>query len=243
MYQSLQDAQTWVLGKAGPNTLLKYTLSEARHDALHTASTSTSSTMTTKTDKDLTEGFANEHPHTALLYPVWKHPNDIATYQQQNNTMVAMIFNILAWDTMLQHILPPGVDGIDVVLRNTAGQAFTYRLEGPKALYVGPGDWHDGEYDHLEQVVSFVNDEDHNDNDGTYDKMEYWMSIYPSDDLQQRDAVTPIVMTVGVAVIFIVMIITLMLYDINVVRTNKVILDAAANSNAILAVRRDAFSH
>lgn len=239
LYQALQAAQTWVLGTAGPNTLLQYTLSQARHDALHAVKGGASTQLLPEdspTNNQTVEGFANEHPHTALVFPVWKYPDDIDRYQN-NNTMVAVIFNILAWDTMLQHILPPGVVGIDCVLRNSAGQAYTYRLQGPMAIYVGQGDWHDAEYNHLEQIVSFANPNDNADDADVSNKMEYWFSIYPSAALHEtHENLTPIIMTVGLAVIFVLMMITLVLYDVNVVRKNKVILDAAAHSNAILAV-------
>lgn len=250
LYTALQQAQTWVVGKAGPNTLLKYTLSEARHDALHTTGT---------LEHNIT-GFANNHPHTALVYPVWKYPlypqeeyqdsttttttpnaptttittTMTTTTTGNNNTLVAMVFNIVPWDTILQNILPPGVVGIDVVLHNTAGQTFTYRLDGPTASYAGSGDWHDTEYNHLEQVVSFGNPE----REQGQGQMEYWFSIYPSRAFaESHDDPTAIIMTIGLAIVFIAMLGTFVLYDAHVVRKNNVILDAAANSNAILAVR------
>ena len=68
----------------------------------------------------------------------------------------------------------------------SVGQAFTYRLQGPMAIYVGPGDWHDVEYDHLEQIVSFANPNDNSDDAELSNKMEYWFSIYPSDALHDQ---------------------------------------------------------
>ena len=234
LYHALKAARTWVLGRAGPNTLLQYTLSEAGHDALHLAP-----------ETNVT-GYANQHPHTALIYPVWQH----APPQQEEgevegagvvggdntndkNTLVAMIFNILPWDKLLQHVLPDGVAGIDCVLRNNVGQAFTYRIDGPVARYIGPGeDYHSRQFD--EQAVSW---EFRNPQDTNTTHITYSMTLYPSNELHEtHTSRMPVVMAVGVAAIFLAMMITFSFYDAHVVRKNNKIVNAAANSNAILAV-------
>lgn len=233
LYQALHQAQTWVLGRAGPNHLLHYTLSEAGHDALHLAP-----------DTNVT-GYANQHPHTALVYPVWKNalvPQDDQAQVTDTNpgTLVAMILNILPWDKLLQHVLPDGVEGIDCVLRNNVGQAFSYRILGSVATYMGAGDhYHSREFE--EQAVSwdFANPQDTNQA-----HIFYSMTLYPSAALHDTHTNTmPVVMAVGVAIIFLAMMITFALYDAHVVRKNNKIVDAAANSNAILAVSMRKWRH
>lgn len=266
LYDRLQARQTWVLGTAGPNPLIDYTVSQEDHDALHTAVSRTyvkSSSGQTSSDSvdpvnakeqnpnQAQPGFANHHPHTGLVYPVWEtnakqvdNLSNTATFLSTTPgdavKMVGMLVNIIPWDMYLQHLLPDGVQGITCVLRNTAGQAFTYQLNGPEATYVGPDDLHDPEFAEYEFTVPFAfttsTFEDEVDDDT--EDLRYWLSVYPGQELRNAYSNrTPLAMALAVGVIFIAVALTFGVYDRKVVTKNNKILDAAADSNAILAVR------
>ena len=51
-------------------------------------------------------------------------------------------------DAAWRNLLPQGVEGIFAVLHNSCGQAFTYKIDGPDALYLGEGDKHETAYDY-----------------------------------------------------------------------------------------------
>ena len=70
----------------------------------------------------------------------------------------------LYWKVYFTDILPPGADGIYVVLESDAkaeNQTITYRIDGPDVTYLGGGDRHDKSFDHLEQsqdTAEFIRD-------------------------------------------------------------------------------------
>ncbi|CAB9529137.1 Receptor-type guanylate cyclase gcy [Seminavis robusta] len=240
-YQQMYDAMTqtnhWVMGIAGPNTLIDYTISEQQHDELHSASELNSINNT---------GFANDHPHTALLYPVYRdkdasHPSG----SDINSPQVAMILNVIPWDNYIKRLLPHGVNGIYCVLHNSAGQHFTYSISGPDAAYLGPEDFHERDFDEYEVRITFdqfldlapstVN-ESYTGVFANYGNLEYWFSIYPSKELKSGyETNTPIIFAAVVVAVFVFMTVTFILYDRYVTRKNNKILDAATHSNAILA--------
>ena len=245
-YDAMMATKHWVMGKAGPNTLIEYTHSEEAHDELHYSSERAKNTT----------GFANDHPHTALVYPVYRdkdssHPtgNDVLS------PIVAMIMNIIPWDNYLKRLLPKGVNGIYCVLQNSAGQAFTYQIDGSDAEYLGPGDLHEIEFDDQEYKISFADflgnpseyiregnitnatalkEEAAAQGDGN---LQYWFLIYPSQELQSAYKTNlPEIFTAVVAFIFVFMALTFFVYDRFVISKNNKIMDAATQSNAILAV-------
>jgi hypothetical protein len=66
------------------------------------------------------------HPHTSLLVPVFEEPND------DTSKVVGMLTMIIAWDKNLADLLPEDTAGVVCVLKNTCGQAYTYKIEGNK---------------------------------------------------------------------------------------------------------------
>jgi hypothetical protein len=66
-----------------------------------------------------------QHPHCPYLFPVFDEPGN------RSSAIVAMFVAVLPFDRYLVNLLPPGVGGIDAVLRNhRSNQSFTYRLAG-----------------------------------------------------------------------------------------------------------------
>ncbi len=59
-------------------------------------------------------------------------------------------------DVSSRNLLPDGVVGIQIVVRNSCGQNFTYELDGPKATYLGGTDSHETKYNDYEVVVNMT---------------------------------------------------------------------------------------
>jgi hypothetical protein len=144
--------------------LIDYTISQEDHDALHSAASQLvhDAAATTAEEDDSASsgsdesvkpievsGFANDHPNTAFVYPVFRELNT------DSSDIVAMVVNVLPWDNYLKNALPDGVDGIYCVLHNSFGQAFTYVVNGQDATYLGEGDLHDKTYDDMEFTAYF----------------------------------------------------------------------------------------
>lgn len=77
---------------------------ENEHDALHST---------------LPEG-ETEHPHSFFFHPVHKDSND------PRSDVVAVVSGGSAWDAALRNLLPEGVNGITVVVKNNCNQTYTY---------------------------------------------------------------------------------------------------------------------
>lgn len=92
---------------------------------------------------------AFNNPHLFLFEPVF------AKLHRPESKLVGFVMAVLAWDVYVTKLLPDGVDGIYVVLRNSCDQNMTYELRGTSAHYLGDYDAHDPAYDDTELVVPF----------------------------------------------------------------------------------------
>ena len=66
------------------------------------------------------------YPHSFLCHPV----NDA------QKELIGVVLLPVAWDSALRNLLPSNVQGINVIVENSAGQAETYRIAGKDAFYV-----------------------------------------------------------------------------------------------------------
>lgn len=64
------------------------------------------------------------HPHSIAAQPVYKG------LSAQADDVVGYIYSVVSWESYLLNLLPDGVVGIVVVLRNSCGQSVTYELTG-----------------------------------------------------------------------------------------------------------------
>jgi hypothetical protein len=110
MYDVVQRKHDWTFGTAGPNTLIDYAISQGQHDALHSESSQLVQNEQGRSDSSnftaAISGFANDHPHTALMYPVYRELNN------RDSDIVATVINTLPWDNYLKGALPDGVNGV-----------------------------------------------------------------------------------------------------------------------------------
>ena len=91
----------------------------------------------------------SEQPHTVVLAPIRR---DFGP----DGGLVGLLSAVISSDKFLSGQLPEGVNGVYVVITNTCDQAFTYMVNGPVAIYLGPGDLHQTEYDYLEETIDLA---------------------------------------------------------------------------------------
>jgi class 3 adenylate cyclase len=180
-------------------------------------------------------------PDSNMAYPVF---SDFG----EKRELVGILMTTLYWKVYFTDVLPPGADGIYVVLESNAkaeNQTITYRIDGPDVTYLGGGDHHDTTFDHLEQsqdITEFIRDRASvrtrsytaaalND-----EYIHYTLRVYPSTDLQD-DYVTskPIVYTVVVACIFLFSSLVFLAYDCLVERRQTVVMDKAIKASAVVS--------
>jgi hypothetical protein len=64
------------------------------------------------------------HPHSIAAQPVYNK------LEASTNKIVGYLYSIIAWDFFLVNLLPEGVTGVYVILRNSCNQTVTYQLDG-----------------------------------------------------------------------------------------------------------------
>jgi hypothetical protein len=93
-------------------------------------------------------GDGKYHPQSIILQPIYKDFNE-------ESDLVATLLAVVPWDGYFTNMLHQGANGIILVMRDTCGDEFSYRIDGDKATFLGQGDYHESQYDYLEHVVDF----------------------------------------------------------------------------------------
>ena len=119
------------------------------------------------------------NPHSFLMQPIYP---SLANGNEKidRDSLLGFIVGVLPWDTYFLNLLPGHIKGIIVVLHNSCGEDFTYRLDGQDATYLGEGDLHDTKYNHLEITSPFAPTVSVEDSSTSLDKCDYDLRIYPS---------------------------------------------------------------
>ena len=153
------------------------------------------------------------------------------------------------WKTYFRQILPPGSNGVLVILQNTCGQAFTYQVDGREARFVGHGDLHNPKYDHLCQDshefdsifedafddASFSPSSSSSSVGATEGECRYSLQAYPSEIFEQRFQTNrPFLYVLSLAGVFAFTSAFLILYDYCVERRQRLVLKSAQRSGAIV---------
>ena len=154
---------------------------------------------------------------------------------------VAVISTTLRWDSYFENILTASTPPVRIVLSNTCQDTFTYEIQGSEATFVGKGSLGDPEYEDL--AISIELDEtkiiiEPNTIALTLnqDVCRYTLQIYPTregDDYHNN--FFPLSMTLTVAAVFLMTAAVFYLYDVMVERRQKVVLDTAQRSTAIVS--------
>lgn len=130
---------------------------------------------------------------------------------------------------LLRNILPDGSDGIVAVMENDCGQIFSYQINGPDTLYLGPEDHHDPAFDSFQRTVNLIDLDSFAPGDGSYTGLklsamgcQYTMHAYPSETMEESYHTNQPALFTGVTVIiFIFTSVVFLLYDWLVERRQK----------------------
>ena len=156
-------------------------------------------------------------PVSDLYYPIL--PSGIDTYNQNsdetfdplNQTFAGMLAMTFFWRDTIRDILPTGSDGIITVFKNPCNPTFTYQINGPVVEYLGSGDHHDTQYDHLELSSSIIDLKDYTIKGSSYtgipvdkDFCPWSLHIFPSDTMKsQYTSTNATIFTTTAAVVFL----------------------------------------
>ena len=179
-----------------------------------------------------------EDQTSTVVYPVF----DAFTPDRR---LAAILSTNIYWRMFFENALPEDATGVIVVLENTFGQQFTYRVDGQVAKYIGKGDLHDTAYDHLEETAHMAQYIKNREGPTTrsYTTVElddsycdYKLRVYPSADMEAEFQTNkPFWYTLIVASVFVVTSAVFVLYDYLVERRQTLVMDNALKSGALIS--------
>lgn len=171
--------------------------------------------------------------HAYIAAPVFSNFN-----KDSQAEVVGFVGVYVPWESYFENILPQSrVEGIDVVLDDSCGKPYTFRLNGANATILGSGDMHNTDFDSLGQIWTLGSESGDKDAEFyVFDGCVYRMSVYPTQ--QFEDSYTskrPITYAVAVGIIFIFTAFVFLMYDWAVQLRQDKVLNAATRTQAIVS--------
>jgi Adenylate and Guanylate cyclase catalytic domain len=178
-------------------------------------------------------------PISALGYPVFD------SLDPTTRRLTGAIATNIYWRVNFQSVLPPNAKGIICVISNTLNQTFTYRVDGEEPTFLGNGDLHDPYYDDMVQSANVftylkakksIETRSYSSVDLNEEYCSYSLSIYPSQDMEDQFINNdPLMFTLVVVFVFCFTSVVFVLYDCIVARRQRIVMDRALASSAIVA--------
>jgi Adenylate and Guanylate cyclase catalytic domain len=146
--------------------------------------------------------------------------------------------------SFLEGILPPISYGIDVVIENTCGQVFTFKILGKEAVWQGEDDLHDADFDYMVRSAIFgqylmepIADPTYYTGaplDGSF--CPYTFYVYPTEDMQSHYLTNkPAVYCASACFIILLTSLIFVSYDRIVERRQRIVAASAQRSDAIVS--------
>jgi Adenylate and Guanylate cyclase catalytic domain len=179
-----------------------------------------------------------------VFYPI---VDDISRVDISGSDTDKSVVGVLAvsiyWRELIRDILPPGSNGIVVVVRNPCTEPFTYQINGPHIEYLGVGDKHDDTYNAraIESTVVDLNSFALHASGYTgapigRDFCQHSLHVYPSDSMKS-DFTTQnaVIFMISTLLIFGFTSLVFVLYDWRVEQRQRKVMSAAVSSSAIVS--------
>ena len=170
-------------------------------------------------------------PVSPLVYPL----------VDEADSAVGLLVAMHYWRHTLEHVLQPSARGIVAVIHNTCGQdqelqAFTYRLDGANVTYLGDGDLHDKQFNHMVKTSSLETSTADAKLSVKADFCGYSLSVYPSKEMEKMYVTSaPLMHCAVVFFVFLSAAVIFLAYDLLVEYRQKVVMDHALQSTAIVS--------
>lgn len=145
--------------------------------------------------------------------------------------------------SFLEGILPPNSYGIDVVIENTCGQVFTFKILGKEAEWVGKDDLHDADFDFMVRSAIFGQYLMEPVTDPTYTGppldgalCPYTFYVYPTEEMQSHFLTNkPAIYCASACLIILLTSLIFVSYDCIVERRQRIVAASAQRSDAIVS--------
>lgn len=179
---------------------------------------------------------------STALYPILDrfYKDEVTGEEPQVAGFLAMD---IYWQAFLNDILAPDSEPLYVVIENTCNQSFTYQLTGPEAVYIGEGDQSEIKFRDMSISEVFGKDLMVHDTNSTYagrllydNYCPYTFTVSPSQKMQDNYITNkPMIYTIVAVLIFVFTSMVFVLYDCIVERRQQLVMDSAAQSDAIVS--------
>jgi signal transduction histidine kinase/CheY-like chemotaxis protein len=182
--------------------------------------------------------------HTVSFYDNYKNESTIGDNSSSSNSsgsypVVGLLTVYFFWRDLIRNILPPESDGMVCVLENGCNQSFTYEINGPDVVFLGPGDLHDISFSHMMRSRTFAELAQHAPNGRQYTGVPlggktcpYVIKIFPSVKTEAAyESTNPLVFTVCAILIFLFTSGVFLVYDVCVEKRQQKVMDTAIQSS------------
>jgi Adenylate and Guanylate cyclase catalytic domain len=187
-------------------------------------------------------------PVMDVLYPIIDDISRVDVSRSGNSTssdksVVGLLAVIVYWREFIRDILPPGSNGIVVVIRNPCTEPFTYQINGPDIEYLGVGDKHDAKYNSLVIESMVVDVKSFSLRSTGYtgapidrEFCQHSIHVYPSDRMKSHFTTqNALIFMISTLLIFAFTSLVFVLYDWRVEHRQRKVMSAAVNSSAIVS--------
>ena len=154
---------------------------------------------------------------------------------------VAVINAVIRWASYFENILTDSAQPVHVVLSNTCDGEFTYKIQGANSVFVGKGNLANSKYEDMALSVDldesqFIIEPNTIALKLNQDVCRYSLRIYPTREGDEYyNDFFPLLITLTVAAVFLMTATVFYFYDVMVERRQKVVLDTAQRSTAIVS--------
>jgi hypothetical protein len=222
------------------------------------ASTTTSTTDPHDDRSQEQEDLLQETPASKIYVPVFQKQQSsgivVSNTNNNNNdgtpTIVAVLTSIAFWESYLTNILGPDSPPFLVVLENTCGQVYSYRVQGTPThdiyggvTYLGRGDHHDASLfsDNIQDYIHSTEPGwmEWGDSTSSFsnDYCPYTLRVYPTRefvDFFHKNDKAPIYLMSVVIVIFFFTALVFVAYDVVVERRQSKVLSKVQRADTVV---------
>lgn len=149
--------ETWVYAPVWQQVPAPSDLSVINFDLLsHSVLARVFRQMSTIRKPVLSESFDMSFLSSGAVTDVLMVPISQSLVADEESDSVGVLVAVVAWDVYFVDILHGGSNGIIVVLDGPNDDHFTYKINGPEAIFLGTGDLHDSRYNDIEVSTPFA---------------------------------------------------------------------------------------
>jgi len=196
----------------------------------------------------LAKGEVAMEPISDIFYPIVSNANqhieiDHDGIDGKGDDVVGIFSIAIYWRETIRNILPMGTHGLIAVFKNPCNPTFTYKINGPDVIFLGAGDLHDPQYDHMVKSKYMSELSDEAMTEFSYSGIQiddefcpFHISVYPSQQTENNHrTLTPVYFSLVTVIIFAITAATFVIYDFWVERRQQVVMKTAVTTTALVS--------